>query len=298
MTGMAGMAGPPPPSVLAAFGARGEPTPIEGGQGTSWRAGDLVLKPVDAAEEVLEWHAALLEDLVLDDVRVARPRRTRDGALLHDGWSAAEHMEGAHEPGRWQEVIAAGRRLHRGLAGVGRPAIQERRTDPWAVADRVAWGEHPADLYAHVEHVGELAAARRRVSGAGQLVHGDLTGNVLFADGLSPAVIDLSLYWRPPAFASAVVVVDALVWHGADEGLVDALAEDVDDADVGQFLIRALIFRLVAEEGADPGRSRFSDGRGATAAPSGSRSTGSPRAEAPAIRSGRRSSDRVPAQGA
>jgi uncharacterized protein (TIGR02569 family) len=247
--------------VLAAFGARGAPTPIEGGQGTSWRAGDLVLKPVDAPEAVLEWHAALLEGLVVDDVRVARPRRTRAGALLHDGWSAAEHVQGAHEPGRWEDVIAAGRRLHRGLAGVSRPAFLERRTDPWAVADRVAWAEHPAEHYAHVEHVGALLAARRPVRAAGQLVHGDLTGNVLFAEGLSPAVIDLSLYWRPPAFASAVVAVDALVWHGADERLLDALADEAVGVDVGQLLVRALLFRLAAEEGSDPGRSRFADGR-------------------------------------
>ena len=30
-----------------------------------------------------------------------------------------------------------------------------------------------------------------------QLIHGDLTENILFAEGLSPAVIDFSPYWRP-----------------------------------------------------------------------------------------------------
>ncbi len=32
-----------------------------------------------------------------------------------------------------------------------------------------------------------------------QLVHGDLTGNLLFHTSLPPAVIDLSPYWRPTA---------------------------------------------------------------------------------------------------
>jgi hypothetical protein len=47
------------------------------------------------------------------------------------------------------------------------------------------------------------------------LIHGDLTGNVLFHDELPPAIIDFTPYWRPLEFQSAVVVADALVWEGA-----------------------------------------------------------------------------------
>ena len=54
-------------------------------------------------------------------------------------------------------------------------------------------------------------------------MHGDLTGNVLFADDLAPAVIDFSPYWRPTGFASAIVVGDALLWEGADETLLAAV---------------------------------------------------------------------------
>jgi uncharacterized protein (TIGR02569 family) len=76
-----------------------------------------------------------------------------------------------------------------------------------------------------------------------QVVHGDLAGNVLFADDLPPAVIDLSPYWRPTAYSSAIVVADALVWEGADRSLVTEVAGV--DAFV-QYLTRALIFRIVA----------------------------------------------------
>ena len=75
-------------------------------------------------------------------------------------------------------------------------------------------------------------------------MHGDLTGNVLFADGLPPAVIDFAPYWRPPAFATAVVVGDALLWEGADETLLAAV-EHVDA--FPQFLLRALIYRAVVD---------------------------------------------------
>ena len=68
---------------------------------------------------------------------------------------------------------------------------------------------------------------------------------MLFAEGLPPAIIDLSLFWRPPAYASAIVVADALVWEGAGEDLLGSMAH-IDDWE--QFLLRALIFRAVTDE--------------------------------------------------
>jgi hypothetical protein len=50
-----------------------------------------------------------------------------------------------------------------------------------------------------------------------QLVHADLGGNVLFAPGLAPAIIDFSPYWRPPGYAEAVAAVDAFLWFGAGD---------------------------------------------------------------------------------
>ena len=135
------------------------------------------------------------------------------------------------------------------LARVRRPAsVLDARTDPWARADRIAWGELPAGDLAAVPAVARLLAARRPVGAPSQLVHGDLTGNVLFADGLPPAVIDFSPYWRPTAFASAVVAVDAVVWFDADPGLLRTVAALPDGP---QLLVRALLFRLLADP--DPG---------------------------------------------
>jgi hypothetical protein len=56
------------------------------------------------------------------------------------------------------------------------------------------------------------------------------------------AVIDLAIYWRPPAFATAIVVGDALTWEGADETLISAVT---DTRDFPQFLLRALIYRVI-----------------------------------------------------
>jgi hypothetical protein len=49
-------------------------------------------------------------------------------------------------------------------------------------------------------------------------------------------VIDFSPRWRPPAFASAIVVADALIWEGADASVLDAVAHIEN---FSQYLVRA-----------------------------------------------------------
>jgi uncharacterized protein (TIGR02569 family) len=161
-----------------------------------------------------------------------------------DGWSAWRWLEGEHTPRRWPEIIAAGEAFHQVLEGVERPTFIDRRAHPWAIGDKVAWGELPPDDYKRAKHLLRLARALRRISQPAQLIHGDLTGNVLFAANHDPAIIDFSPYWRPSGYASAIVVADALVWEGADDSLLDVVAH----VEVfPQLLLRALIFRIVAD---------------------------------------------------
>ncbi|CAM5266475.1 hypothetical protein STENM327S_07743 [Streptomyces tendae] len=164
-----------------------------------------------------------------------------------DGWTASEFLTGEPGPqGHWAGVLSAGRAFHKALRQVSRPDFLDRRTHPWAVADRVAWGEHDTDVIEDLSApFSALLGLRRRVEqDAVQLIHGDLTGNVLFAAGEVPVVIDFSPYWRPPVFAEAIVVVDGLLWFDLPSGLLTAGS---DHPDWQQMLIRALIFRLVAQ---------------------------------------------------
>ncbi|MFE9249670.1 aminoglycoside phosphotransferase [Streptomyces sp. NPDC007088] len=238
----------PSASVLAAFGVRGEPVPLAGGQGRCVRVDGYVFKPAEPDEGASEWAACLLEGLAPDSrFRVPRPLRAADGRSVVDGWTAAQFLPG--EPGpqrRWAGVLEAGRAFHAALRGVPRPGFLGRRTHPWAVADRVAWGEQDIEVIEDLSApFAALLGLRRPVGQDGaQLVHGDLTGNVLFAPGAPPVVIDFSPYWRPPLFAEAVVVVDGLLWFDPPSGLLTSAASRPDWR---QTLIRALIFRLVAQ---------------------------------------------------
>jgi uncharacterized protein (TIGR02569 family) len=237
----------PPPSAAAlhAFGAgRADLEALPGGQATAWRAAEIVLKPLDMSVDALRWQEEVLSSVVPDGFRVAAPLRSDAGELVVDGWTAWPALAGDHAP-RWPDIVAVGDRFHRALAAVERPTeILESRTDRWARADRFAWGESAEHADAGVPEVARLLAARGVCRAPRQLVHGDLSGNALFADDLPPAIIDLSPYWRPAAYATTIVLVDAVLWYGADLALLPRVAGR--DAG-GELLIRALLFRLLSE---------------------------------------------------
>ena len=241
--------GSPPKDVLAAFGVSGTPIALKGGQGSAWRADHVVIKRADTSEEILAWQARALANVPPDSVRVGRPERSIGGDFIVGGWSASVFCLGRHEPRRWFDIIAVGRRLHRALSQVARPDFLLSRADSWAVADRAAWGDISLAPYRDTPHVARLEGRLEPVRAPSQVIHGDLTGNVLFADALPPAVIDLSPYWRPVEFATAIVVADALVWEGAS---VSELSSAMDVDQFGQMLARALLFRIVADAVADP----------------------------------------------
>ena len=155
------MTRPPPATVLERFGAPGPtPVPLPGGRGNAWRAGGVVLKPLDLSPAALRWQEEVLSSVVPDGFRVAVPLRSRGGELIVGGWTAWPALDGAHAP-RWPEIIAVGERLHRALAAVPRPsALLDARTDPWARADRIAWGEAPAGDLARIPAVARLLGLR------------------------------------------------------------------------------------------------------------------------------------------
>jgi uncharacterized protein (TIGR02569 family) len=201
----------------------------------------VVLKPVDDEAEA-NWIANLAANVEQDGFRVARPIATLDGRWIIDGWSAWTRVKGEHSTTRWHEVLAAATAFHAAVADVPKPEFIERRQDRWRTADRVAWGELPWEEFDDVAHVRRLIVARRPVRLPSQLVHGDLVGNVLFANGMPPAILDLSLYWRPVGYSAALVIGDAIAWEGAGRPIVSHIEHF---SEWQQLLLRAVIFRIV-----------------------------------------------------
>jgi uncharacterized protein (TIGR02569 family) len=234
--------------VLTAFGLSGEAVLLPGGQGETWRVGEVVLKPAGFVVEAI-WRAEVLAALPEGlGFRVARPVPAAGDDWVVDGWEASELLVGATDVGRPDDVLKAGQVFHEAVAELPRPEFLDRRDDPWTYGDRVACEEPPVGgSPAYRELVGRLIEARRPVDLAAQVVHGDLLGNVMFANGLPPAIIDWPVYWRPPSWAAAVAVVDALCWY---DGKPDLAARWAYLPEWGQMLIRALIYRMTTEDAA------------------------------------------------
>jgi uncharacterized protein (TIGR02569 family) len=232
----------PPPEVRAAFGAQGETVRLAGGKGGPWRIGDLVLKPSEGDEEV-RWRSDVLAALPESPrFRIARPVRAADGDWLAGGWEAAQAVAGQPDQRRVDDVIRTGAAFHKAVAAVPRPPLLDTRDNPWEYGNKLAFGDDlPPARRRPSALLDQLLAWRRPIALPEQMVHGDLLGNVLFADGLPPAVIDWAAYWRPPAWASAVAAVDAMVWHGVGTGVIERWAHLPE---WGQLLVRAAVYRL------------------------------------------------------
>lgn len=231
-----------PAHVRTAFGVAGaQPRPVAWAGRRAWLCDEILIRPV-ADYVVAAWSAGVLDGLVVDGVRTARPVRASDGRWVVAGWTACRHVAGTIEP-RHDEVVEVSLRLHAALESVTRPRLLDDRDDLVTRAAAAAWGERQAPLDPAMggDLHDELARYRRPVRLAPQVVHPELFGAVLFdADGV-PALVDLVPAWRPKEWAAAVIVVDALAWGNADEGLPERWAHLPEWP---QVLLRAVLHRL------------------------------------------------------
>jgi uncharacterized protein (TIGR02569 family) len=235
------MSSAPPAEVLEAFGAEGTPTLLDGGMHRTWLAGDVVLKPVpDPVEHA--WVCDVYDTWPSQEVRVPRPLRAGSGWALA-GWGAHLLVPGTtarlgDDPMWFRDACVA---FHEVAAGVARPAFLDQRDDPWSCGERVAWdGLAPVGAAATLERLHRAQSWLTPVDLPAQAVHGDLGGNLL-RDGARPGVIDWPAYWRPAAWALAIVAADAVCWEEADLRVLDLLA---CGPAWPQLVLRAAIYRL------------------------------------------------------
>lgn len=256
----------PPPHVLDLFAVPADVQPLPGGQGGSVRAGDLVLSP-GRDPEVAVWLNPLLARLAVEldertaarrSLRVAMPIPARDGSWVVEGWGASRWETGTTGCDDAAVVVATARLLHAELAVAVpvRPAGLERREDRWALAERLAFGEDDCVREAVHDHparelVERLVLARSRAAhaelGDDQLVHADLTGNVLLDPAGSPVVIDVSPAWRPALWAEAVCRLDLAVRDPERRDPHEQLGGLAEDARGRSALARAALFRLLSD---------------------------------------------------
>ncbi len=243
----------PPDETLIAFGVRDEFAAECENRGQVWISKNFVLKPVSDCMES-EWSCELLESLASSpDFRVAGPIRTRSGEWIANGYTCQSRLTGEHDMNRWSELLSAAAAFHGALESVPEPKWMAQSQAFFQRCDRFAWEDE--ELFVDqrsLRTIARLRALAGSVNASNQAIHGDLAGNVLFEPGKPPGIIDFTPYWRPAAYAAAIVVVDAIAVHNAAP---NRLIEDhLELVDGRQTLLRAAIFR-----GAVYGQEQFYD---------------------------------------
>ncbi|MGO1948260.1 MAG: TIGR02569 family protein [Mycobacteriaceae bacterium] len=278
-SGSAGSPGSGPPAAIRAGFQVAHATPVElgGAWGDGWRCDRAVLVPSDDRARAT-WSAQMMDKVRPSGVSVARPLRSTDGRYAVGGWTARAFLSGHRAP-RFDETAASVLRFNEALAeataGEGRPRFLDSsvwrarlesaesarslsETELFAVAEAAAWAGDPTELLAQVMDLaevprGDVAAAmekaaglmllREDISAADQLVHGDALGCTVYDGYADPAIVDFVPAWRPTGWSVALLVVDAIAWANAEDGLLDRWSHL---RDFDQLLLRAVMYRLFA----------------------------------------------------
>lgn len=239
-----------PEKIIKEFGGNFTLELLQGGQGKTYRSGDVVFKQcVDEFET--ECLSEIMCKLSQKGFRRACPVKSKSGKWVIDGWQAFEFVNG--KPGivgREKEALNACQALHNAIRNVYTssecPAWLEHREDFWIVSDQLAWGKlDPTNhiefqmlseiqyLYDHLYNIDHLTS---------QIVHCDPGGdNVLFSPNQAPALIDISPYWHPTGYSNAMMLSDAVAWEGS---IPDVLNLCSDENQFDQLLLRAVLFRI------------------------------------------------------
>lgn len=252
------MTGIPDAEILQAFGLTGDLVPIVGGRGLCYCIENTVLRPAEDEIEA-QWLAELTTRLPTSShYRLAQPRQVlgKAGVFVHRGWTASSLLAGEVKmKPDFSKMLDISRSFHRDVAKLDlkRPAFIAQHSNRWREADFVTWEEKKLEDVDNVNHemlakfhplLDRLEKIMRPLHSelGQQIIHGDMTGNILFDDSEPPGIIDPTPYWRPAEYANAIIVADALAWYGADRDLVYRYA--VDD-DKGKLLARALYWRCL-----------------------------------------------------
>lgn len=213
----------PDDNVLKQFNLQGDIEFLAGGEGRTFKVGQVVLKHINKdSEEYTNWIANLFSKTKEQNFRIAKPIQNISGTwVTEDGWSAWEFLEGDHNfKNHIQVSIKAIVSFHNALKDFSEHDFLKQDDNPFTRADKYAWGEKPEHIHSDLRDLVEsLYSIRKPVEGLkDQIIHGDLNPeNILVSNSLPPAIIDIAPYWRPPEFALAIYAYWIAAWRDEKE---------------------------------------------------------------------------------
>lgn len=227
------------------FGCDSDPILLAGGHGTTYRCGDVILKPVTDSEESNEIADIVTRCRLAPEIRIPQPIKSKSGDWIFDNYVAWEYLEGEDMEGEYETKIKMCDWFSESITSSHRPKFLDSADHAWAIADKVSWGEIKKEYSPDFESlISPIYSNLEEVTSPSVLIHGDLNGNVVSKKLLPPAVIDITLYWRPKDFAKAIVVIDGIVCDGAHLDIYK-LVEHLPE--MRQLMLRAGLRRILEQ---------------------------------------------------
>ena len=117
-----------------------KPVPLKGGQNTSFRIGNVVVKPISEPEKYI-WLANELKNIKSNTLNIARPVLSKSGQYIIQGYGATRFMRCKFYSNRLNEKLEASNAFHELVGKIVKPSSFMEWTSPWSLATQVAWEE-------------------------------------------------------------------------------------------------------------------------------------------------------------
>jgi hypothetical protein len=147
--------------VLDAFNLNGNIESLSGGQNTSVRVNDAVLKPIDDVSHY-EWLLNIISGITPQQYRLSKPIKSNDGTFIYNGWCCTRYEPGKNKEGNVKQKLHVSRLFHNDLAKKtfdNMPKID----NPWSKSDLIAWQKEKLPQNLSKQTINKLEELLRRV---------------------------------------------------------------------------------------------------------------------------------------
>lgn len=230
--------------ILNAFNLSGEITSLNGGQNTSVRVNDAVLKPAGENVQLCEWAFNILNKINPHGYRLSKPIISSNGTFIYKDWCCTRYEPGEHRDGSIKQKLEVSRLFHHDLAGIDFINLP-KADDPWSISQRIAWQKEnlPENMAKGVYKILEelISKVKLKENYEVQIIHSDLAGNILFDKARKPLIIDFSPTIAPVEYAEAILVCDCIAWQRSPVSEIELICDSKFDIEM---ILRAVLFRL------------------------------------------------------
>lgn len=230
-------------NIAKLFGSDEEPILLTGGQGNTYKSNNIILKPTSNQTESEELSELVKKAPPSEKLRIPKPIKSSNNNWVEDGYVAWEYLEGKDLKDNYEQKLQICDWFSEIFKNIEKPDFIEKRNDAWAIADRVTWGEIEKEYGKEFQEIiNQVKSILIPIAIPAQIIHGDISENIISDKKDSFGVIDITIYWRPRDYAKALLIVDGITWESADLNIY-AFVKDLPE--IKQLLLRAGLRRII-----------------------------------------------------